>query len=154
MSLEEKITADFKESMKARDAARTQALSFLRSQLQYAAIEKKEKLEDADVIAVIKKLVKQRHDGLAQFEKGNRPDLVAKEKAELALLEAYLPPALSQEELARIVEEAVSATGAASMKDMGRVMKEVMARAEGRADGSAVSALVKKRLAPPAPPPK
>ncbi len=155
MSLEEKITADFKASMKARDAGRTQALTFLRSHLQYAAIEKKkEKLDDADVIAVIKKLIKQRRDGLAQFEKGDRPDLVAKEKAELALLETYLPPALSEEEVARLVEEAVAATGAASMKDMGRVMKEVMSRAEGRADGSMVSALVKKRLAPPAPPPK
>jgi len=90
MSLEEKITADFKASLKAHDAARTQALTFLRSQIQYAAIDKKkDKLDDADVIAVIKKLVKQRRDGLAQFEKGNRPDLVAKERAELTLLETY-----------------------------------------------------------------
>ncbi len=155
MSLEEKITADFKESMKARDAARTQALSYLRSQLQYASFEKKkEKLDDADVIVVIKKLIKQRRDGLAQFEKGNRPDLVAKEKAECALLESYLPPALSEEEVARLVEEVIAASGASSMKDMGRVMKEVMSRTEGRADGNVLSALVKKRLAPPAPPQK
>jgi len=154
MSLEEKIASDFRASLKARDAGRTQALSFLRSQLQYAAFEKRKDLDDADVIAVIKKLVKQRHEGLAQFEKGNRPDLVAKEKAELALLEGYLPAALSEQEVARIVEEAVAATGAASMKDMGRVMKEVMARTGGRADGNTVSALVKKRLAPPFPPPK
>jgi len=152
MALEEKITADFKEAMKARDAARTQALTYLRAQLQYAAKEgKKDKLEDGDVIAVIKKLVKQRRDALAQFEKGNRPDLVEKERAELALLEAYLPPALSQEEVARLVEGAVAATGASSMKDMGRVMKEVMGRAEGRADAASVSALVKKRLSSPTP---
>ncbi len=153
MSLEEKIMADFKASMKARDAARTQALTFLRSQIQYAAIDKKtDKLDDADVIAVIKKLVKQRRDGLTQFEKGNRPDLVAKEKAELALLESYLPPALSEEEVARLVEEAIAATGASSMKDMGRVMKEVMSRTEGRADAGSVSVLVKKKLSPAVPP--
>jgi uncharacterized protein YqeY len=152
MSLEERIASDFKESMKARDAARTQALTFLRSQMQYAAIEKKrDKMEDADVIAVIKRLVKQRRDGLAQFEKGGRTDLVEKEKAELALLEAYLPPALSEADAMRIVEEAITAVGASSVKDTGRVIKEVMARTEGRADGGMVSALVKKKLSPSTP---
>jgi len=147
MSLEEKIAADFRESMKARTAARTQALSFLRSEMKYAAIDKKkESLDDADVLAVIKKLIKQRRDGLVQFEKGGRADLVAKEKAELELLESYLPPSLSEDELARCVDEALAATGAVSMKDMGRVMKEVMSRTQGRADGSLVSALVKKKL--------
>ena len=153
MSLELKIAGDYKESMKARDTARTQALTFLRSEMKYAAIDKKkEKLDDADIIAVIKKLIKQRRDGLAQFEKGGRMDLVEKEKAELVLLEAYLPPALPEADVARIVDEVVAATGAASMKDMGRVMNEVKARTEGRADGSMVSVLVKNRLTPAAPP--
>ena len=155
MSLEEKIAADYKESLKARDAARTQALTFLRSEMKYAAIDKKaEKLDDTAIIVVIKKLVKQRRDGLAQFEKGGRMDLVEKEKVELALLEAYLPPAMPEAEVARIVDEVVVAIGAASMKDMGRVMKEVKDRTEGRADGSMVSVLVKKKLTPPPSPPK
>jgi len=116
MSLEVKIASDYKESMKARDTARTAALTFLRSEMKYAAIDKKkEKLEDADIIVVIKKLVKQRRDGMAQFEKGGRMDLVEKEKAELALLEAYLPPALPEADVARIVDEVVAATGAASI---------------------------------------
>ncbi|MGE5279608.1 MAG: GatB/YqeY domain-containing protein [Deltaproteobacteria bacterium] len=149
MSLEEKIAADFKEAMKARDAARTQALSFLRSQIQYAAIDKRgEKMQDGDVLTVIKKLIKQRRDGLAQFEKGGRMDLVEKEKSELALLEGYLPAALPEAEVARILDEVVAATGAASMKDMGRVMKEVMARTGGAVDAASLSALVKKRLTP------
>jgi uncharacterized protein YqeY len=147
MSLEERIASDYKESMKARDAARTQAISFLRSELKYAAIDKKkDRLEDADVIAVLRKLIKQRQDGLAQFEKGGREDLVAKEKAELALLKGYLPQEMSAEELGRIVAEVAASMGPVTIKDMGRVMKEVMVRTQGRADGKMVSDLVKKQL--------
>ena len=145
--LEEKIAADYKESMKARDALRTQTISFLRSELKYSAIDKKkEKLDDADVVVVLKKLIKQRQDSIVQFERGNRMDLVAKEKAELEILRSYLPAELSEADVMRVVEEVVAAIGAATMKDMGRVMKEVLTKTEGRADSKMASDLVRKKL--------
>jgi uncharacterized protein YqeY len=147
MSLEEKIAADYKESMKARDGLRTQAISFLRSELKYCAIDKKkEKLEDADVAQVLKKLIKQRQDSIEQFTKGQRMDLVENEKAELAILKAYLPQELSADEVAKIVDEVVAAAGALTMKDMGRVMKEVIVKTQGRADSKLTSELVRKKL--------
>jgi hypothetical protein len=145
--LEEKIVADYKESMKARDALRTQTISFLRSELKYSAIDKKkEKLDDADVVVVLKKLIKQRQDSIVQFERGNRMDLVAKEKGELEILRSYLPAELSEADVMRVVEEVVAAIGAVTMKDMGRVMKEVLTKTEGRADSKMASDLVRKRL--------
>ncbi len=145
--LEDKIAADYKESMKARDQVRTQTISFLRSELKYSAIDKKkDKLEDADVAAVLKRLIKQRQDSIAQFEKGQRMDLVQKEKAELEILKSYLPQEMSGEDVARIVDEVVAAAGAVTIKDMGRIMKDVMARTKGQADGKLVSDLVRKKL--------
>ena len=147
MILEDKIMVDFKESMKAKDALRTQTISFLRSELKYLAIDKKkEKLDDVDVIAVLKKLIKQRQDSIAQFEKGNRADLVAKEKAELDILKAYLPPELSVDEISKVVSEVIDGCGAVTMKDMGRVMKEVTALLQGQADGKMVSDIVRSKL--------
>jgi uncharacterized protein YqeY len=147
MSLEERIAADYKESMKARDQARTQAISFLRSELKYCAIDKKkEKLDDADVSGVLKKLIKQRQDSIVGFEKGNRMDLVVKEKAELEILKSYLPSEMSPEAVAKIVDEVVAAAGAVTIKDMGRLMKEVLAKTQGQADGKLVSDLVRKKL--------
>jgi len=147
MSLEERIMADYKEAMKARDEARTSTVSFLRSELKYCAIDKKkDKLDDADVVAVVKKLIKQRQDSIEQFSKGQRADLVAKETRELEILKAYLPEEMTPEALGRIVDEAVAATGAAGMKDMGRVMKEVLAKTQGAADSKMASDLVRKKL--------
>lgn len=147
MTLEEKIMADYKESMKSRDASRTQTISFLRSELKYCAIDKKkEKLDDSDVAVVLKKLIKQRQDSIAQFEKGARMDLVQKEKAELAILKAYLPQELSEAALSKIIDEVVLAAGASNMRDMGRVMKDVMAETQGRADSKLTSDLVRKKL--------
>ncbi len=147
MSLEEKIASDFKESMKARDEVRTRTVSFLRSELKYCAIEKKkDKLDDGDVVAVLKKLIKQRQDSIEQFEKGGRQDLVQKERQELDILKKYMPQELSEAEVAGIVDEVVAATGAQSMKDMGKVMKEAMIKAQGRADSKCLSELVRKRL--------
>ena len=145
--LEEKIMADFKESMKAKDQLRTQTISFLRSELKYYAIDKKkDKLDDPEVAVVLKKLIKQRQDSIVQFQKGQRMDLVEKETKELAILKAYLPQEMSEDELGRIVDEALKATGALTMKDMGRVMKEVMAKTEGRADGKLISDTVRRKL--------
>ena len=147
MLLEERIAADYKESMKARDQLRTQAISFLRSELKYYAIDKKKSsLEDSDVAVVLKKLIKQRQDSIQQFEKGNRQDLVAKEKSELELLKSYLPQEMSEAEVVGIVDSVVKELGAVSIKDMGRVIKEVMAKTQGKADGKMISDIVRKKL--------
>lgn len=148
--LEERIFNDYKEAMKNKDTLKSGVLSFLRAAMVNAAMEKKKKaLDDPEVIAVIKKQVKQRQDSIEQFKKGNRQDLADKEIKELEFLRPYLPEELGAEEIKRIIEEAVSATGAAGIKDMGRVMKEVNAQVAGRADGKLVSDLVRQRLSGP-----
>ncbi len=147
MVLEDRIMADFKEAMKARDQMRTQTLSFLRSELKYCGIDKKkEKLDDVDVIGVVKKLIKQRQDSIQQFEKGNRQDLADKEKKELAILKSYLPQELSQGEVSKVVVDCLAALGSVTIKDMGRVIKEVMAKTQGQADGKMVSDIVRAKL--------
>ena len=150
--LEEKIFNDYKEAMKNRDTLKSSVLSFLRAAMMNTAIEKKKKnLDDNDVIAVIKKQIKQRQDSIEQFQKGNRQDLADKEIKELGILKAYLPEELAQDEIKEIIEEAVLSTAASGIKDMGRVMKEVTVRIAGRADGKLVSDLVKERLSKAAP---
>ncbi|PIY83485.1 MAG: glutamyl-tRNA amidotransferase [Candidatus Omnitrophica bacterium CG_4_10_14_0_2_um_filter_44_9] len=145
--LEDRIAADFKEAMKARDVLRTQTVSFLRSEMKYYAIDKKkDAIDDSDVLVVIKKLIKQRQDSIQQFEKGNRMDLVNKEKTELAILKAYLPAEMPQQDIIKIVDEVALGMGIISVKDMGRVMKEVMAKTQGRADNKMVSDIVRKKL--------
>ena len=147
MLLEEKIMNDYKQAMKDKDALKASALSFLRSQLKYAMIDKKlDKLPDGDVIAVIKKQVKQRLDSIEQFEKGNRADLAQKEKAEAEILKNYLPREMSREELKGLMEKTVQETGAKSIKDMGAVMKVLLERLAGRCDNKLVSDLVRERL--------
>ncbi len=147
MSLEEKILNDFKVAMKARDTVKVSILSFLRAQLSYAALEKNKKaLEDADCIAAIKRLIKQHQDSIEQFKAGARQDLVDKEVRELEILKVYLPLEISEEALGKIVDEAITSTGAAGIKDMGKVMKDVLARTAGAADGKMVSEMVKSRL--------
>ncbi len=147
MLLEEKIMNDYKQAMKDKDALKASALSFLRSQLQYAMIDKKlDKLPDGDVIAVIKKQVKQRLDSIEQFEKGNRPDLAQKEKAEAEILKNYLPREMSREELEGLIEKTIQETGAKSIKDMGAVMKVLLEGLAGRCDNKLVSELVRERL--------
>lgn len=147
MSLEEKIAQDYKKAMLERDSAKSSALSFLRAQIKNIMIDKRvEKVADEDVVGVIKKQVKQRQDSIEQFEKGGRADLAAKEKAELALLQSYLPQEISDAALRQIVEESIKAAGATSAKDMGKVMKEIMPRVAGKADNKRVSDLVKESL--------
>jgi len=145
--LEEKILNDYKEAMKARDALKSSALSFLRADMMNAAMAKKKaKLDDSEVIAVIKKQIKQRQDSIEQFTKGNRLELADKEKKEAEILKIYLPPELSEDAIKKVIEEAVAATGAQGLKDMGKVMKEVNAKLAGQADGKLVSELVKAKL--------
>ena len=145
--LEEKIMSDYKEAMKNKDTIKSSALSFLRSEMMNAAIDKRKKnLDDSEIISVIKKQIKQRQDSIEQFEKGNRMDLAEKEKKELAILKAYLPQQLAPEAVRSAVKEVIAAVGAQGMKDMGKVMKEVTAKLEGKADGKAVSEIVKELL--------
>ena len=136
--------------MKAKDADRLGALRMLKSSLKYAVIEKGAGsdggLADEDAIVVIRKRIKQCQDAEEGFAKGGREEQAAKEKAEIALLEAYLPAALSTEELAALVREAIAETGATGKAQMGVVMKAVMAKAAGRTDGKAVNAEVLKQL--------
>jgi len=147
MSLEEKITEDYKQAMRDKNAVKVSVLSFLRSQLKYAMIEKKaDKISDTDTIAVIKKQVKQRQDSIAQFGKGGRADLVEKETAELAILKSYLPEEMSDDELKKMITEAVKESCASGVKDMGKVMKAVLAKVAGKADSKKVSDLVKESL--------
>jgi uncharacterized protein YqeY len=150
--LEELIGKDYVKAMKDRDTLKSSTLSFLRARLKNIFIEKRtgdaglRSLPDEDVIAAIKKQIKQRQDSIAQYEKGGRQDLAAKESAELAVLKSYLPEEMSEEQLGGIITEAVKESSAASMKDMGKVMKIVSTKVQGKADNKLVSELVKKAL--------
>ena len=145
--LEEKILSDYKEAMKARDAFKSSVLSFLRADVINVQVSKKKNaLDDSEVIAVIKKQIKQRQDSIEQFTKGERLEMAQKEKKELELLKTYLPPELSADEIKKIIEESVLSTAASGIKDMGKVMKEVNVKIAGQADGKLVSDLVKERL--------
>ena len=147
MSLKDRLIQDMKEAMKARDQLRLSTLRLLISEIKNKEIEAKGELKDEDILAIIQKAVKQRQDSIAQYEKGGRQDLADKEKAELEILKAYLPEELSQEEILEIIDQAIAATGASSPKEMGKVMREVMPKVKGRADGKVVNELVRKRLA-------
>lgn len=148
--LEEKILNDYKEAMKNRDTIKSSVLNFLRAELINVAIaKKKKKLEDNEIITVIKKQIKERKDSIEQFKKGNRQDLADKETKEYEILKVYLPKELPVDEIKPIIEEVISSTAATGIKDMGRVMKEVVAKIAGQADGKLVSDLVKERLLKP-----
>ncbi|MGH2783899.1 MAG: GatB/YqeY domain-containing protein [Actinomycetota bacterium] len=144
--LREKIADDMREAMKARDAVRVAALRMLMTSVKNAEVEKRHELSDDEVLDVIGKDAKRRRESIEAFEKGGRDDLVAKESSELAVLEAYLPERLSDEELAALVDAAIAETGATTPKQMGDVMKALMPKLRGRADGGQVSALVKAKL--------
>ena len=147
MTLQERISQEIKAAMLAKDADRLSALRMLKSTMGYVLIEKKtETLSDADVTAIVQKEVKKRRDSIEQFEKGGRAELAVKEKAEIAVLESFLPKAMSPEELEALVKAAIQEAGAASKKDMGPVIKAVQAKAAGRADGKTISTLVGKLL--------
>jgi uncharacterized protein YqeY len=147
MSLKNKIISDLTASMKAKDAARTGTLRMVKASLMNRQIEKGGELTDDDVTKTLQSLIKQRRDSLEQYEKAGRKDLAAKEAAEISVIEEYLPQAASPDELEKAVDEAISETGASSMKEMGRVMKSAMARLAGRSvDGRQLSEVVKLRL--------
>lgn len=149
MLLQKRIDEDLKDAMRSKDADRLSVLRLLKAALKNATIEKvgaNAELNDADVVAVIRKQVKQRQDSIESFEKGGRADLVEKEKAEIAVLSNYLPQAMSTEELKRMVAETIAQVGATSRAQMGTVMKALQPKIAGRADGKTLSAEVQRQL--------
>ena len=147
MTFLERLSQEIKTAMLARDADRLSVLRMLKSAIGYAQIERKnENLTDAELITIVQKEVKKRRDSFEQFEKGGRPELAEKEKKEAAILESFLPQALSPEDLEALVRATILELGATSKKEMGPVIKAVQAKAAGRADGKSVSALVGKLL--------
>lgn len=147
MSLQPRINDALKQSMIAKDADRTGTLRLVKSALGYFQIEKKtESLTDADVMVVLQREAKKRKDAIDEYEKAGRPELAAKEASELKVIAEFLPQPLSAEEVEALVRAAITEVGATSKKDMGLVMKAAQAKAAGRADGKALSALVTKLL--------
>ena len=147
MTLNDRIAAELTAAMKAKDAARLSALRMLKAAVMNKEVEKGRSLEDAEVLQVVASLVKQRRDSIDQFAKAGRTDLVNKETGEVAILEHYLPPAVTPEEIDAAVAAAIAETGASSAKDMGKVMKAVMPKLAGKnADGRAVNDAVRRKL--------
>ena len=146
MSLKEQITDDMKTAMRAKEATRLQTIRLILAEIKRKEVDDRIELDDTQTQAIIEKMIKQRKDSISQFEAGNRQDLADIEKAELAILVAYMPAGLSDEEIAAEVAAAVAASGAAGPQDMGKVMAILKPKLAGRADMTAVSALVKKAL--------
>jgi len=148
MTLKEQLTEDMKEAMKAREAGklRLAVIRMVRSSIKNIEINEKKDLNDEDVLAVLMKEVKMRQDSLEEFKKADRQELIAQAEEEIKILQAYLPAALSDDELKAIVAEVIAAVGATSPKDMGKVMPQVMAKAKGRADGKRINGMVKTLL--------
>jgi uncharacterized protein YqeY len=146
MALKERITDDMKAAMRAGDKDRLGVIRMLQAAIKQREVDERITLDDSAVLAVVEKMVKQRKEAISQFEAGGRADLAAKEAQEIEVLTAYLPEPLAAEEVAALIEQAIQSTGAASIKDMGKVMAAVKAAAAGRADMGAVSAAIKQRL--------
>jgi hypothetical protein len=146
MSLKTRITDDVKTAMKAREAQRLGALRLLTAAIKQREVDERIDLDDAQVVGVIEKMIKQRRDSIAQYEKGGRADLAAQEQFEIDVLSAYLPQQATDAEIDAVVAAAVAATGAKGVADMGKVMARVKAELAGRADMGKVSAQVKAKL--------
>ena len=146
MSLREQIATDMKTAMRARDTTRLEAVRMLRAAIQRREVDEQIELADEEVLSVIQKMIKQGRDSIEQFEKGDRQDLVEKETAMLTVLEPYLPDALSDEDLAALIAEALAHPNAASIRDMGQVMGWLKPKLQGKADMAAVSAVVRQKL--------
>jgi uncharacterized protein YqeY len=146
MSLKGQITEDMKSAMKAGEKDRLKVVRLILAAIKQVEVDTREELDDTAVLAVITKMVKQRRDSVEQFENGKREDLAAIERAEIVVLEGYLPEQLSGDEIAALVDEVIQSTGATSIRDMGKVMGQIKAKAAGRADMGAVSAVIKDRL--------
>jgi hypothetical protein len=146
LTLKERVQEDMKAAMRAAERERLATVRMILAAIKQREVDERILLEDNQVLAVLEKMVKQRKESIAQFEAGGRADLAAKERAELEVIHAYLPAQLSESELDGLIESAVAETGAASIKDMGKVMGIIKVKAQGRADMAAVGARIKARL--------
>lgn len=147
MSLKARITEDMKNAMRSGEKDRLGLIRMLQAGIKQREVDERIELDDTQVLSVIEKMIKQRKDSVTQFEAGGRADLVAKESAEIAWLTGYLPAQLTEAEVDALIKDAIATTGAASMKDMGKVMGVVKAKAQGRTDMGALSARIKAALA-------
>jgi uncharacterized protein YqeY len=148
MSLEERLIEEMKHAMKSNDKLRLSTIRMIRSALKNKEIELRKKLEDEDVVKVIQVMVRKGEESVEQFQTGGRGDLVEKEKKEIEILKSFLPQPLSQEEILKIIDQSIQETQASSLKDIGKVMKSVMPKIGGKADGKLINQLVKERLSP------
>ena len=146
MTLKERITEDMKGAMRAGEKERLGTIRLVLAAIKQREVDERISLDDTQVLTVLEKMVKQRKEAITQFESGGRADLVAKEQSELGVLQAYLPAQMSDAELDALVAEAIASSGAASIKDMGKVMGIVKAKAQGKADMGVVSARIKQKL--------
>jgi len=146
MSLKERITDDMKAAMRSGEKERLGIIRMITSAIKQREVDERISLDDSQVMSVLEKMIKQRKESVAQFQAGNRRDLADKESAEITLLQTYLPSQLSDAELDALIGEAIAASGAASIKDMGKVMAIIKTKAQGRADMAAVGAKIKARL--------
>ena len=147
MALQSQVVEDMKTAMRAKDAARLSTIRMLLAAIKQREVDERIELTDADVLAIIEKMIKQRRDSITQFEAGKRDDLVATERAEIEVLVAYMPERLADAEIDALIAEAIASTGAAGMAGMGKVMAAIKPKVAGRADMGAVSARIKAKLA-------
>jgi uncharacterized protein YqeY len=148
MSLEERLVEEMKQAMKSNDKLRLSTIRMIRSGLKNKEIELRKKLEDEEIVRVIQVMVRKGEESIEQFQTGGRMDLVEKEKREIEILKSFLPQPLGQEEILKIIDQSIRETQASSLKDIGKVMKSVMPKIGGKADGKLINQLVKERLSP------
>ena len=148
MSLEERLMDEMKQAMKASDKLRLSTIRMIRTAVKNKEIEQRKKLDDDIILRVIQGMVRKGEESVEQFKLGGRADLVEKETKEIEILKSYLPKALSQEEIVKIIDQTIEETQASSLKDLGKVMKSVMPKLGGRAEGALINQLVKERLSP------
>jgi uncharacterized protein YqeY len=146
MSLKERITDDMKAAMRSGEKERLGVIRMITSAIKQREVDERISLDDGQVLSVLEKMIKQRKESLVQFQAGNRQDLVDKESAEITLLQGYLPSQLSDADIDGLINDAIAASGAGSIKDMGKVMAIIKGKAQGRADMAAVGAKIKARL--------
>jgi len=148
MSLEEKLVDEMKQAMKSNDKLRLSTIRMIRSAIKNKEIEQRKKLDDEDIFRVIQGMVRKSEESIEQFKAGGRMDLVEKEQKEIETMKSFLPQPLSREEILKIIDQSIEETQASSLKDLGKVMKSVMPRLEGKADGKSINQLVKEKLSP------
>ena len=146
MALKDRITEDMKTAMRAGEKERLATVRLALAAIKQREVDERISLDDTQVLAVLEKMIKQRREAITQFQAGGRADLVAKESAEITVLQQYLPAQMSETEIDALIKEAIQSTGAASIKDMGKVMAAVKPKAQGRADMGALSARIKQKL--------